>query len=191
MRYALIILTCLLAPTATFAERAILAGGCFWCMEADFEKLTGVRSVESGYTGGQLKNPTYKQVARGGTGHVEAVLIDYDESQISYSEILDHFWINIDPTVDDRQFCDSGRHYRPAIFYQSDQQRLIATQSKQAIIENSGISPIKVTVEPATKFWIAEKYHQDFYKKNELRYKYYRYRCGRDDRLEALWGNNR
>ena len=167
---------------------AIFAGGCFWCMEADFEKLPGVGEVVSGYIGGSTESPTYKQVSRGATQHVEAVEINYDPSQVSFEELLDHFWVNIDPTVDDRQFCDTGRHYRPAIFYQGDAQQAAAEASRQAVIDAGEVSPIKVTVEPAGQFWVAETYHQDYYKKNPLRYNFYRRSCGRDARLEALWG---
>lgn len=171
------------------AAQAVFAGGCFWCMEADFEKVDGVRAVVSGYTGGTEKNPTYKQVSSGRSQHVEAVQIDYNEEKVSYEELLKIFWVNVDPTVDDRQFCDTGRHYRPAIFYLNEEQKDAARQSKQDIIKNSGISPILVTVEAVTQFWPAEQYHQDFYKKNPVRYKYYRFGCGRDRRLKELWGN--
>ena len=167
---------------------ALFAGGCFWCMEADFEKLDGVSEVVSGYIGGNEQSPTYKQVASGRTSHVEAVRIDYNPTVVSYAQLLDHFWVNIDPTVDDRQFCDVGRHYRPAIFYQSDAEQSAAEASRQAIEDAGEVTPIKVTIEPAGQFWVAETYHQDYYKKNPLRYNYYRFACGRDARLKALWG---
>lgn len=172
----------------TSPASAIFAGGCFWCMEADFEKLDGVSEVVSGYIGGEMESPTYKQVAYGKTQHVEAVRIDYDPAVVSYEQLLDHFWINVDPTVDDRQFCDTGRHYRPAIFYQSDAEQSAAEASRQAVEDAGKVQPIKVTIEPAGKFWVAETYHQDYYKKNPLRYNYYRFSCGRDARLKELWG---
>ena len=175
------------ALTAQGAE-AILAGGCFWCMEADFEKLDGVSEVVSGYAGGEIANPSYKQVSSGRTRHVEAVRIHYDAEKISFDDLLAHFWVNVDPTVDDRQFCDRGRHYRPVIFYTDAQQQAAAEHSRQAVIEAGQVSPIKVTVEPAGRFWEAETYHQDYYKKNPVRYTFYRSGCGRDRRLEELWG---
>lgn len=176
------------APAAETAS-AIFAGGCFWCMEADFEKLAGVSEVVSGYIGGDIKSPTYKQVSRGATRHVEAVRIDYDPQQVNYEQLLDHFWVNIDPTVDDRQFCDTGRHYRPAIFYQDKAEQRAAEASRKAVKDAGEVSPIKVTIEPAGEFWVAETYHQDYYKKNPLRYNYYRISCGRDARLKDLWGD--
>lgn len=179
------------ASSPAQAESAVFAGGCFWCMEADFEKLPGVSEVVSGYTGGEEQNPSYKQVAHGKTSHVEAVRIEYDPTQISYEQLLDYFWVNVDPTKDDRQFCDSGRHYRPAIFAVDASQKQAALASRQAIEQAGKVSPIKVTVEPFEKFWTAEGYHQDYYKTNSLRYKYYRYSCGRDDRLEQVWGSQR
>lgn len=176
------------APPSGSAS-AIFAGGCFWCMEADFEKLAGVSEVVSGYIGGEIESPTYKQVAYGKTKHVEAVRIDYDPERVSYEALLDHFWVNVDPTVDDRQFCDTGRHYRPAIFYQDDAEQAAAEASRDEIAEAGKVSPIKVTIEPAGQFWVAETYHQDYYKKNPLRYNFYRSSCGRDARLKELWGD--
>lgn len=171
-------------------SEAVFAGGCFWCMEADFEKLAGVREAISGYAGGKIDNPTYKQVARGQTTHVESVRIVYDPAVVGFEQLLDHFWKNIDPTVDDRQFCDTGRHYRPVIFYRNAEQKAAAEASRQAIIDAGRVSPIKVTIEPVDRFWVAEDYHQDYYKKNPLRYNYYRFACGRDARLEELWGKS-
>jgi len=170
-------------------ETAILAGGCFWCSESDFEKINGVEDVVSGYIGGHIENPTYKQVSSGRSGHIEAVKVTYDPKVINYSQILDHFWRTIDPTRDDGQFCDSGSQYRPAIFFKDDNQRQLATISSEQIKKTKPFSEsIKVELIPAETFYLAEDYHQDYYKKNPLRYKYYRYSCRRDARLEELWG---
>ncbi len=170
---------------------AIVAGGCFWCVEADFDKLPGVVDTESGYTGGQVSNPTYEQVSRGGTGHAEAVRITYDPKKITYEQLLDYFWRHIDPTVKDRQFCDTGDQYRSAIFYQGDAQRLAADASK-ARLEKSGRFPmIHTEVVPAGAFYSAEEYHQDYYRKNPIRYKFYRTSCGRDARVNEVWGERR
>lgn len=166
---------------------AILAGGCFWCVEADFEKLPGVIEAESGYIGGRVPNPSYDQVSAGGTGHAEAARIVYDPSRISYKQLLDHFWRNIDPTVKDRQFCDVGSQYRSAIFYQNEAQQRAALASKQALQESNRFSSIHTEIVPAGTFYPAEEYHQDYYKKNPVRYWFYRKTCGRDARLEELW----
>lgn len=170
-------------------ETAILAGGCFWCIEADYEKLDGIKEVVSGYTGGKLKDPTYKQVSSGRTQHIESVKITYDPDKISYTEILDYFWRHIDPTRDDGQFCDRGNQYRPAIFYLNAAQKKLAYQSEKNI---NRIKPfeadLKVLIQPASTFYLAEEYHQDYYKKNPLRYRYYRFSCRRDARVEELWG---
>jgi len=168
-------------------ERATFAGGCFWCMEPPFDKLEGVFSTTSGYTGGQTKNPTYEQVSAGITGHAESVQVLYDPSRISYSKLLEVFWHNIDPTTPNRQFCDAGSQYRTAVFYHNDAQKRLAEESKKAI-EKSGRFPAVVTqIAPATEFYAAEEYHQDFYKKNPVRYHSYRLGCGRDQRLEEIW----
>ena len=171
-------------------EEATFAGGCFWCMEAPFDKLSGVVSVTSGYTGGNMKNPTYKQVSAGGTGHAEAVQVVYDPTRIGYTKLLDVFWHNTDPTVIDRQFCDVGSQYRTGIFYHSEEQRLLALKSKEAL-ENSKPfkGPIVTEVTEAGEFYPAEEYHQHYYKKNPIRYRYYRNGCGRDQRLKELWGD--
>ena len=175
-------------PT-TKIETAILAGGCFWCIEADYEKLDGVLEVISGYTGGHVENPTYKQVSAGRTGHIEAVKVTYDASKISYIQILNFFWRHIDPTRDDGQFCDRGSQYRPAIFYETANQKTQAIASKQQIEQTKPFSePLKVELIQATTFYPAEEYHQDYYLKNPLRYHFYRYNCGRDARVEQLWG---
>jgi peptide-methionine (S)-S-oxide reductase len=171
-------------------EYATFAGGCFWCMEAPFDNLPGVISVTVGYTGGSLKNPTYEQVSAGGTGHAESVRIVYDAARISYARLLEVFWHNIDPTVKDRQFCDSGHQYRSAIFYQNDAQHKVALDSKAALEKNKPFKAAIVTeIVPASQFYPAEEYHQHYYKKNPIRYRYYRGSCGRDARLKELWGS--
>ena len=171
-------------------ETATLAGGCFWCMEAPFDKLPGVVSVTAGYTGGQVKNPTYEQVSAGTTGHAESVRIVYDPQKIGYKQLLDIFWHNIDPTVKNRQFCDVGNQYRSAIFYHTDEQHRLAEESKKELEDNKPFKgPIVTDIVPASEFYPAEEYHQHYYKKNPLRYRYYRYGCGRDQRLKELWGD--
>ncbi|MCI0694475.1 peptide-methionine (S)-S-oxide reductase MsrA [candidate division KSB1 bacterium] len=169
--------------TATFA------GGCFWCMEPPFDELMGVVSTISGYIGGHKLNPTYEEVSAGGTGHAEAVQVVYDSTQISYAQLLQVFWRNIDPLAVNRQFCDGGSQYRSAIFYHNDEQRRLAEASKQKVEQIKKFDrPIATEIVAATAFYPAEEYHQDFYKKNPLRYKTYRAGCGRDRRLKELWG---
>jgi peptide-methionine (S)-S-oxide reductase len=171
-------------------QKATFAGGCFWCMEHPFDELPGVVSVTSGYTGGQKKNPTYEEVSAGGTGHTEAVQILYDPSKIGYDKLLTRFWHNIDPTVKDRQFCDVGNQYRSGIFYHDEEQRRLAMESRKALEANKPFKePIVTEVVAASAFYPAEEYHQNYYKKNPIRYKYYRTSCGRDKRLKELWGN--
>jgi peptide-methionine (S)-S-oxide reductase len=172
------------APSAT----AIFAGGCFWCVEADFDKLPGVLSTESGYAGGELKNPTYEQVSRGGTGHAESVRVTYDPKKVSYEQLLDYFWHHVDPTEKDRQFCDVGNQYRTAIFYRDDAQRRAAEASKSALEKSGRLPHVYTEIAPAGIFYPAEEYHQDYYKKNPIRYKYYRTACGRDSRVAEVWG---
>jgi len=166
---------------------ATFAGGCFWCVEADFDKVDGVISTTSGYTGGHTANPSYEQVSHGGTGHAEAVEIVYDPAKVSYDKLLDVFWHNIDPLAKDRQFCDHGDQYRSAIFYHDEEQRALAEASKAAV-EKRFEQPVATQIVPAGAFYKAEEYHQDYYKKNPIRYKFYRFNCGRDARLEELWG---
>jgi peptide-methionine (S)-S-oxide reductase len=179
------------APTQKI-ETAILAGGCFWCIEADYEKLDGVLDVISGYTGGHVDNPTYTQVSAGRTGHIEAVKVTYDANKISYDEILSFFWRHIYPTRDDGQFCDSGDQYRPAIFYETANQKDQAIASRQEIEQTKPFAdPLKVELIAATIFYPAEEYHQDYYIKNPLRYHFYRYNCGRDARVEQIWGKQK
>ncbi|MBI5443205.1 MAG: peptide-methionine (S)-S-oxide reductase MsrA [Deltaproteobacteria bacterium] len=170
-------------------EKATFAGGCFWCMEPPFDALEGVVSVRSGYTGGQTKNPTYEQVSSGMTGHAESVEILFDPKKISYARLLEVFWRNIDPTTPDRQFCDAGHQYRSAIFYHDAEQKRLAEESKRALEKSKPFpEPIVTEIVPASVFYPAEEYHQKYYRKNALRYKFYRYNCGRDQRLRELWG---
>lgn len=187
----LVLTALLLAPATLFATeaRAIFAGGCFWCMEPPFEKLAGVLSVTSGYTGGSVPNPGYKQVSAGGTGHAEAVEVVYDPARIGYAELLEVFWRNIDPTDAGGQFVDRGDQYRSAIFYLDDEQRRLAETSKAALARSGRFAgPIVTVIVPASIFYPAEAYHQDYYKKNPLRYKFYRSGSGRDQFLEKTWG---
>jgi peptide-methionine (S)-S-oxide reductase len=171
-------------------ESAIFAGGCFWCMEPPFDKLDGVVSTTVGFTGGRTKNPTYEEVSAGGTGHAESIRIVYDPARVSYSRLLEVFWHNIDPTTPHRQFCDVGDQYRAAIFYSSEAERILAEKSKQAIEKAGRIrEPIVTEIAPAGPFYPAEEYHQDYYRKNPVRYKFFRLNCGRDRRLKDLWGD--
>ena len=175
-------------PSAT----AIFAGGCFWCMESDFDKVPGVLSTTSGYTGGSLANPSYEQVSAGGTGHLEAVLVRFDPAQTSYAKLLDAYWPNIDPLTATGQFCDTGSQYRSAIFYADAEQRRLAEDSK-AKLQASGrfAKPVVTEILAAGAFYPAEEYHQNYYKKNPLRYRFYRTTCGRDARLAELWGEHK
>ncbi len=170
-------------------EKATFAGGCFWCMEEAFDKVEGVSSVVSGYTGGNKENPTYKEVSAGGTGHTEAVEVLYDPTKVTYGQLLDSFWRNIDPTTPDRQFCDGGNQYRSAIFYHGEEQKRLSEQSKLAVEQRKSFKePIVTEIVQASMFYPAETYHQDFYTKNPIRYKFYKWNCGRAQRLEELWG---
>ena len=177
------------APAAQL-QKATFAGGCFWCMEHPFDELPGVVSVTSGYTGGPKKNPTYEEVSAGETGHAESVQVVYDPTKIGYDKLLTRFWHNIDPTAKDRQFCDTGNQYRSAIFYHGEEQRRLALQSKKALEQTKPFKgPVVTEIVAATEFYPAEEYHQHYYKKNPLRYSYYRLSCGRDKRLKELWGD--
>ena len=176
----------LAAPSG--AATAIFAGGCFWCSESDFEKLPGVISAESGYTAGQTVKPSYEQVSTGGTGHTEAVRVVYDPAKVSYPQLLEYFWRSIDPTVKDKQFCDSGTQYRSGIYFQNEAERKAAEDSLSALLKEGKIKQVYTEIEPAKMFYPAEEYHQDYYKKNPVRYAYYRKSCGRDARLEQIWG---
>jgi len=191
----MVLLPLVLAPGPARGEPAlkvaIFAGGCFWCMEGPFDKLAGVVSTTSGYTGGEKKNPTYKEVSAGGTGHAEAVRIVYDPAKVSYERLLEVFWHNIDPLARDRQFCDAGPQYRSAIFHVDEEQRRAAAASKAALEASGKLKgPIATQIVPAGEFWPAEEYHQDYYQKNPIRYRYYRGGCGRDSRLKELWGDD-
>jgi peptide-methionine (S)-S-oxide reductase len=173
-------------------EKAIFAAGCFWCTEEAFEKVPGVVSAVSGYTGGTVKNPSYEQVSSGRTGHAEAVEVTYDPAKVSYEQLLDVFWVNHDPTVTNRQFCDSGTQYRPAIFYLTDEQKRLAEASKAKWEKMKPFKqPILTEITKAGPFYPAEDYHQDYYKKNPLQYRFYVTGCGRYQRLDSLWGELR
>ena len=179
------------SPAPEKLAKATFAGGCFWCMEPPFDKLVGVVSTTSGYTGGNKLNPTYREVSDGGTGHAEAVQIVYDPGKISYEKLLDVFWHNIDPTVKDQQFCDHGSQYRTAIFYQGDDQKKLAEAAKVALMKSKPFKADIVTeISAASTFYPAEDYHQDYYIKNPVKYKFYRFNCGRDARLRELWGES-
>jgi peptide-methionine (S)-S-oxide reductase len=168
-------------------EKATFAGGCFWCMEAPFDKLPGVVSVTPGYTGGHTRNPSYEDVSSGSTGHAESVQVVYDPARIGYAKILDVYWHNVDPLNPGGQFCDYGNQYRTAIFYHDAEQKRLAEESKQKVAERFK-KPIATQIVQATEFYPAEEYHQHYYKKNPVRYNFYRFNCGRDARLEELWG---
>lgn len=170
--------------------KATFAGGCFWCMEPPFDKLDGVLSTVSGYIGGTTKNPTYEQVSSGRTGHAEAVQITYDPEKITYAKLLEVFWKNIDPLTPNGQFCDAGSQYRSAIFYHDESQKRLAEEAKKAVSKRFK-EPIVTEIVPASEFYPAEDYHQDYYKKNPLRYRVYSYSCGRAQRLEEVWGAER
>lgn len=180
-----------LAPLRASAAEAtaIFAGGCFWCVEEAFDAVDGVVSTMSGYIGGMKPRPTYAQVSAGGTGHAEAVQIVYDPAKVSYEKLLDVFWRNIDPLQKDAQFCDHGDQYRSAIFYVNDEQKRLAEASKTALETSERLKgPIVTQIVPATPFYNAEDYHQDYHQRNPLRYKFYKYNCGRAQRLKELWG---
>ncbi|SRR6266571_1315842 len=179
------------APPAGDAalKKATFAGGCFWCMEHPFDEIDGVKSVTSGYTGGGKANPTYEQVSAGTTGHAEAVQVVYDPAKVGYQKLVDVFWRNVDPLTPDAQFCDHGTQYRSAIFYHDDEQKRIAETSKDALAKSGRFNkPIVTQIAQASAFWPAEDYHQHYYKTNPIKYKFYRYNCGRDQRLEQVWG---
>ena len=173
-------------------ETATFAGGCFWCMEPPFEKLPGVKEVVSGYTGGKEANPTYKEVSAGGTGHLESVEVIFDPAKVTYDKLLEVFWRQIDPTDSGGQFVDRGSQYRSAIFYHSNEQKTLAEKSKEALAKSGWFKkPIVTEILPAGPFYKAEEYHQDFYKKNPIRYKFYRYHSGRDQFLAKVWGEEK
>ena len=170
-------------------EKATFAGGCFWCMEEAFEKVKGVTSVVSGYIGGQVENPTYEQVSAGGTGHTESIEVIYDPNTVTYQRLLEVYWRNVDPTTPNAQFCDHGNQYRTAIFFHDEHQKQVIDESKKKIeVTKSFPESIVTEISPAATFYPAEEYHQDYYVKNPIRYKYYKWNCGRAKRLEQLWG---
>ena len=173
--------------SASATEKAIFAGGCFWCMEPPFDKIDGVISTTSGYTSGHQKNPTYKQVSAGVTGHTEAIEIVFDPDKVSYEKLLEVFWLNIDPLNAKGQFCDYGTQYRTGIYYLDEQQQKLA-EASLAGIKNKLNKPIATEIKAATQFYPAEDYHQNYYQVNPVRYNYYRWSCGRDQRLQELWG---
>ena len=171
------------AATAT----AVFAGGCFWCIEKDFEALPGVVAVESGYTAGKTTNPTYESVSAGYTGHTEAVRVIYDPAKVTYPQLVEYFWRHIDPTVEDRQFCDIGSQYRSGIYWGNEAERKVVESSRDALIKSGRFKTIRTELAAASPFYLAEDYHQDYYKKNTVRYNYYRLSCGRDARVKQLW----
>jgi len=175
------------APAPAGSAVAIFAGGCFWCVESDFDKVPGVLSTTSGYTGGTVANPTYEDVSSGGTGHAEVVKVVYDPQMVTYEKLLYVFWRNVDPLTKEAQFCDYGTQYRSAIFYLDEKQKQLAEASKAAL-QPRFKRPIVTEIVKAGPFYAAEDYHQDYYKKNPVRYKFYRYNCGRDARLDDVWG---
>jgi len=177
------------AATPAVTAKATFAGGCFWCVEEAFDKVPGVLSTVSGYIGGKTRNPTYKSVSAGNTGHTEGVEVTFDPAKVSYEKLLEVFWKNHDPTVIDRQFCDAGDMYRPAIFWHDQTQKKLAEDSKLKIDKTKRFKqPILTPIVQATQFWQAEDYHQDYHIKNPVRYKYYATGCGRYSRLKELWG---
>jgi peptide-methionine (S)-S-oxide reductase len=176
------------AATEGNHKTAIFAGGCFWCMEGPYDALDGVISTTSGYISGHVKNPTYQQVSSGSTGHTEALQVVYDPSKVSYKELLDVFWVNIDPLTADAQFCDHGTQYRSGIFYANEAEKAAAKASLDNV-QKKFEKPVVTEITMASTFYPAEKYHQNYYQTNPVRYKYYRWRCGRDARLKELWGD--
>lgn len=177
-----------LAASSDTLAKATFAGGCFWCMEPPYDELEGVHQTISGYAGGEEEDPTYEEVSSGRTGHAEVVQVVYDPDVVSYEELLDVYWRNIDPTTPNRQFCDMGSQYRPAIFYHDDEQQRLAEASKRQVEETDRFDQVVTEIEPLDAFYPAEEYHQNFYQKNPRRYKEYRDACGRDERLRQLWG---
>lgn len=180
-------LTALTAAAQAATATAVFAGGCFWCTESDFEKLPGVIAAESGYTGGKVVNPSYESVSAGATGHTEAVRVTYDPDNVTYTQLVEYYWRTIDPTEKDRQFCDVGNQYRSGIYWGSEAERIVAEASKVALFKSGQFKDIYTEVKRADPFYLAEDYHQDYYKKNPVRYKYYRLSCGRDAQLKRIW----
>ena len=187
----LAVLLLLAGPAHAAVEEAVLAGGCFWCLEHDLETLPGVLEAESGYSGGRVSNPTYRQVSGGGTGHQEVVRVRFDPAKISYPTLLRAYWRNVDPLDGGGQFCDRGSSYQPVIFTKGEQQREQAQASLKAAARELGqpASAIRVQIKPLNRFWPAEGYHQDYAELNSVKYRYYRWACGRDRRLDQVWGS--
>ena len=183
-----LMLLCADVSAAGKSATAVFAGGCFWCMESDFEKLPGVSSVVSGYSGGHTVNPTYEDSSSGTTGHAESVKVTYDPDLVSYDKLLDYYWHHIDPLTANAQFCDHGSQYRSVIFYGNESEKQAALDSKARLEKQLGKKFVTEIV-PAAPFYLAEDYHQDYYKKNPLRYHYYRTACGRDARVKEVWGS--
>lgn len=179
-----------LAQGAPQRAVATFAGGCFWCVESDFDKVPGVLETISGYTGGHVANPSYEQVSSGSTGHAESVEVVYDPGKVTYQQLLTYFWHHVDPTVKDRQFCDYGNQYRTAIFVHGDAERKLAEESKKKVEAELKV-PIYTQIVDAGPFYKAEEYHQDFYKKNKVKYEFYRWNCGRDQRVKQIWGDHK
>jgi len=179
-----------LAQGAPQQAVATFAGGCFWCVESDFDKVPGVIETISGYTGGHVANPSYEQVSSGSTGHAESVEVVYDPGKVTYQQLLTYFWHHVDPTVKDRQFCDYGSQYRTAIFVHGDAERKLAEESKRKVEAELKV-PIYTQIVDAGPFYKAEEYHQDFYKKNKVKYEFYRWNCGRDQRVKQIWGDHK
>lgn len=194
IKYVLALVALLLPLTASADDaentaRLVVAGGCFWCVESDFDRVPGVISTVSGYTGGSLENPTYRQVSGGGTGHLEAVEITYDPSKVALDDLLVAFWHSVDPTDPDGQFCDRGHSYKTAVFVSNPEERAVAEMSRDAAEAELG-QTIVTQISDAAPFYPAETYHQDYYMKNSVRYKYYRWACGRNQKVESLWGDS-
>lgn len=191
LRFVFAILVFSVASARAATDTAVFAGGCFWCVESDFDTLPGVISTTSGYTGGHVANPSYEQVSGKHTGHAEAVEVVFDPQKISYAQLVEFFWRSIDPTTKDRQFCDAGSPYRSEIFVRGTEQRAVAEASLAALEKSKPFeAPIVTEITDAGEFYAAEDYHQDYYRKNPLRYSYYRYGCGRDARVKELWGKS-
>ena len=179
------------SASAAESAKATFAGGCFWCMQPAFDHVDGVVATTVGYTGGHTTNPTYEEVSAGGTGHAESIQVTYDPAKVTYTQLLDVFWHNVDPLAPNAQFCDHGTQYRSAIFYHDDEQKRAAEKSKKELEASARFKqPIVTEIVPASDFYPAEDYHQKYYEKNPVRYRYYRYGCGRDDRLRELWGTS-
>lgn len=179
------------AQSSRTTATAVLAGGCFWCMEPPYDELEGVLETTSGFAGGDVVNPSYNQVTAGGTGHLEVVQITYDPAVVDYARLLEVFWVNIDPLDGGGQFCDRGEHYTSAIFYQNEEERRLAEASRQELARSGrlGSQQIQTSIRPLNAFYPAEEYHQNYYQKNPIRYRFYRNACGRDRRLRELWGS--